>query len=200
MPVEGAPFPGHPTLNSACFLRYMTLPLRIVWTAKLMGPPGFCGRAGWDLRRRLRGAWFNPAVDSAEPPPLFELEQAALSVIPDNLDPFATVQIAIGNDSAFSLIDPAGALPQLDQEFKITMNDVPGAVIDPNPRRVRRKTGTVCYNLGYETGGPTLYNLLFMRLRTGRELRVHFDDTTYTFPACIAFIDDPPPLDLTYVR
>ena len=122
-------------------------------------------------------------------------------MIPDNLDPFVTVQIAIGNDGVFSLIDPAGALPQLEQEFRIVMNDVPGARIDPNPRRVRRSTGTVCYNLGYQIGGgPTLYNALFLRLRTGRGLRAHFDDLTYTFPPCIAFVDDPPPLDLTFVR
>ncbi len=81
------------------------------------------------------------------------------------------------------------------------MNDVPGATIDPNPRRVRRSTGTVCYNMGYQTGGgPTLYNLLFLKLHKRRELHAHYDDTTYTFPACIAFVNDPPELDLVYVR
>jgi len=200
--VEGdVPFPGHPTLNSACFLRYMTLPLRVVWTAKLQGPPGFCGRAGWDRPGRVRGAWFNPAVDTAEPPPLFELERAALSIIPDNFDPLGTVQIAIGTGGDFSLIDPAGALPQLDQEFRVAVNPAPGARIDPDPARVGRRTGTVCYHLGHQTGGPpTLYHLLFVRLRNARVLEAHFDDTTYTFPACIAFIDDPPPLDLVDVR
>lgn len=201
VPVETAPFPGHPTLNSTCFLRHMSAALRAVWEPLLVGPPGFCGRAGWDLPGRLRGAWFNPDVDDAEPPPLFELEQAALSIIPDELDPASTVQIAIGSGGAFSGIDPAGALPQLDQEFRVAFDPTPGARIDPDPARVTRKTGTVCYDLYHETGGVPQYNLLFLRMRPKRRLLATFDDTPYTFPACIAFVEDGPAAwDAVYVR
>ncbi len=177
-------FRGQQTINSACFIDYLQEDLRTAWAALLASTPQGCGRPGWDMPGRLRGAWFNPAVDAASPPPLFELTSAAVSIIPDNLAPTSRVQIGIASGSPFAALDPGGIYPQLRQPLKVTMDQVPGARINPDPAQVGPSTGTVCYDLDYEGDGGRRYNSILFRMVSDRRVAIKLDPTPSVGPRC----------------
>jgi hypothetical protein len=184
--LERPPFPGHPTRNAACFLDYLAPALRAAWTQKLLSTPKSCGRAGWDLAGRLRGTWFNAAVDTAQPPPVLELEWAALSIVPDALRPGTHVQIALATGHPLAALDPTGAHPQLRRAFLVAADARAAARANPNPARVSRRTGVVCYDLQYQGPGGAAYNLVLFRLASARRLLVAFDPTQRAAPGCAA--------------
>jgi len=196
------PFSGHQTLNAACFVDYFTDDLRDAWAGLLSSTPQRCGRAGWDLPGRLRGAWFNPAVDAASPPPLFELESAAISIIPDNLAPTSRVQIGIASGSPYAALDPGGIYPQLGRPFKLTMNGDAGARINPDPAQVGPRSGTVCYDLQYEGVGGPRYNSILFHMLSDRSVAIKFDPTPRVGPPCSSIALDEPDVTwtTTYVR
>jgi hypothetical protein len=178
------PLAGQQTINAACFINYLQDDLRAEWAALLTSTTQGCGRSGWDLPGKLRGAWFNPAVDAASPPPLFELESAAVSIIPDNLAPTSRVQIGIASGSPFAALDPGGSYPQLRHPLKVTMDQAPGARINPDPAQVGPSTGTVCYDLEYEGDGGRRYNSILFRMLSDRSVAIKLDPTPSVGPRC----------------
>jgi hypothetical protein len=177
------PYAGQQTLNAVCFTDYLQDEIRADWSALLLSTTGSCGRPGWDLPGTLRGAWFNPAVDTASPAPLFELEWAALSIIPDNLAPSTRVQIGFGSGHPLAALDPAGSYLQLRNPFKITINTAPGARVNPDPASVGPGTGTVCYDLAYAAVGVR-YNSIRFHMNDDRTVAIKFDPTPYGAAQC----------------
>ncbi len=196
------PLAGQQTINAACFINYLQEDLRAAWAALLTSTPPGCGRAGWDLPGRLRGAWFNPAIDAASPPPLFELESAALSIIPDNLAPTSRVQIGIASGSPFAALDPDGSFPQLRRPLVVTMNRAPGARVNPDPAQVGPHLGTVCYDLAYEGDGGQRYNSILFRMLSDRSVAIRFDPEPSVGPRCgsMALGEPDATWTTTYVR
>ncbi len=177
------PFEGQQTLNAACFLSYMTPEMREEWTTKLISLPQTCGQAGWDVRGRLRGAWFSDAVDAAPDPPLFNLSSGALSVIPDVEIPSMFVRVAIGA-GPLSPIDPTRTLEQLQLAFKVAIDRTAGTRVNPDPSLVRVRAGSVCYDLEYGTSAGTRYNTVLFNLMASWRLRVRYDATPHPTPQC----------------
>jgi hypothetical protein len=118
------PFAGQQTLNATCFLSYLPAEIAELWNQKLISSPQTCGQAGWDVHARLRGAWFSTGVDAPADPPLFELQTAALSVIPDNELPSFFLRLGFGA-GGLSPIDPTRALEQLELAFKVRIDRTP---------------------------------------------------------------------------
>lgn len=199
--LDHPPFPGQETLNAGCFVNYLVPALRSDWATLLAEPPGDCGRADWDIDGRLRGTWFNPLIDSTDPPPLFDLEWAALSITPYNLAPATQVQIAIPSGHSLSAVDPAGAYPQLQHRFLVTTDPSPAVRINPDPAAVGPETGTVCYDLRYPEGGGERYNALLLRLSNTRTLDIAYDPAPTSSSRCAALLAaGDPAWTTTYVR
>lgn len=197
--IRQAPYPGDRTLNAGCFLDYLTPALRAVWFAQLLSTPQDCGRPDWDLPNRLRGSWFNAAVDEAAEPPLFELELAALSIVPDNFRPLTHLQIGAGSGHPLAGLDPDGLYPQLDNRFLVTVDSTPGARINPDPAQVSVETGLVCYDMEYPGGG--LYNTLLVKMTGPRDILLKYDPTDYAAPHCpVAILTEPDAWTAHYVR
>lgn len=193
------PITGHPTINAACFLEYLIPGLHDVWFAQLLSTPKGCGRPGWDAPNRLRGSWFNVAVDEADEPPLFALEEAAISIIPDNLRPLTHVQIGVGSGDTLSALDPDDLYPQLDNPLYVAIDPVPGSKINPDPANVSPQTGLICYDLEYQGGGH--YNTLLVKMTKPREILLKYDPTDYPAPNCAAAIAaEPSTWTARYVR
>ena len=127
---------------------------------------------------------FNPAIDAASPPPLFEVTSAAVSIIPDNFAPTMRVQIGIASGSPYAVLDPGGIYPQLSNPFKVTMDTVPGARINPDPSQVGPSTGTVCYDLAYEGDGGPRYNSILFHMVSDRSVAIKLDPTPRLGPQC----------------
>lgn len=178
------PFAGNKTINAVCFIDYMEPSLKTAWFELLLSDPKTCGRDAWDIDGRLRGAWFNPAVDAAAEPPLSDLEYSALSIIPDNLAPTTRVQIGAGSGNPYAALDPAGAYPQLRQPFIIEIDTATGARINPDPAAVRPTTGTVCYDLLYNDGGMARYNTMLFHMLDARRLAIKYDPAPHDSPQC----------------
>jgi len=178
------PYAGNKTRNAACFIDYMEAALKTAWFALLQSDPKGCGSDSWDVRARLRGAWFNPAVDEPREPPLFDLESAVLSIIPYNLAPDTHVQIGAGSGNPYAALDPAGSYPQLRAPLVVAIDASPGARVNPDPATVRSRTGTVCYDLAYQEGGMTRYNSMQLRLLGARRLAILFDPAPHDAPQC----------------
>lgn len=199
--LDHPPFAGQATLNAGCFVNYMTPQLRGAWSDLLAGAPGDCGRAGWDVDGRLRGTWFNPLIDTTEPPPLFDDEWAALSIVPYNLAPSTQVQIAIASGHALAAVDPAGAYPQLRRRLLVTIDPSPGTRVNPDPAGVAPATGVVCYDLRYPDDGGERYNALLLRLAEPDRLEIAFDPAPTTSSRCAALLAAGEPAWITtYVR
>jgi hypothetical protein len=177
------PFAGSKARSAVCFIEYMQPALKAAWFSLLLSYPKTCGKDAWDIDGRLRGAWFNPAVDAAAVPPLFELESAALSIIPYNLSPTTHLQIGVGSGRPYAALDPAGAYPQLRNSFIIAIDPAPGARLNPDPAAVRPRTGTVCYDLAYNNGGAR-YNTMLLHMRGARHVAIKYDPTPYAAPQC----------------
>jgi hypothetical protein len=197
-----APFAGNKTKNAVCFLDYMTPALKAAWFPLLVSTPKSCGSDAWDVDGRLRGAWFNPAVDAAAEPPLFELERAALSIIPDNLAPGTRIQVGVGTGSAlYSAFDPAGVIPQLREPLRADVDFTPGARVNPDPATVGQATGTVCYDLSYHDFGGTLYNTMLFRMLGGRRVAIKYDPAPHASSRCASLpLAEPDASWITYVR
>ncbi len=194
------PFPGHPTVNAACFLDYLEPAVREAWQARLVSTPRDCGRNDWDIAGCLRGNWFNPALDTAPSPPVFRREVAALSIAPDNLRPLTHLQIGIGSGDELAALDPSDTYPQLDQEFDVAPDRSPGARINPDPANVCSPGVTVCYDLTYQQGS-TRYNVLLFQLTPGGRLRIHYDPTPRLTSGCAAALAaEPAEWTAEYVR
>lgn len=195
------PFPGQKTINATCFIDYFRDELRTAWAELLTSTPRGCGRPGWDVPGKLRGAWFNPAIDAASPPPVFEVTSAAISIIPDNAAPTTRVQIGIASGSRFAAIDPTGSVAQLHDPFRVTMNQAPGARINPDPAQIGPASGTVCYDLAYQGVGPR-YNSILFHMITDTSVAIKFDPTPYGGPQCgsITLAAPDPSWTTTYVR
>jgi hypothetical protein len=198
--VAEPPFAGQQTLNARCFLDYLPPGLRAMYERLLTGPN--CGRAGWDVTGRLRGAWFNRSIDDEPVPPLRDLESGALSIIPDNREPFTYVRLAFGAGSRFSAFDPDPDRPigQLRNAFRVEIDRTPDTRINADPIEVRASGGTYCYDLPYHAPeGPRFNSVRF--LVEGRQLRVKYDPTPFEAPQCALL---PPELPddswATYVR
>ena len=181
--IDPIPFPGSHIVHAQCFLDYMTPELRAQWFPKLASTPPGCGQVAWDVPARLRGNWTNPAIDTAPPEALFEVEQASISLTPDVHDPLHAVQIGMGGGSAFSPFDPGGHLSQLAGGFHVALDFTPGARVNPDPAAVSAATGTVCYDLPYG-GFPGSYNRLDLSMTDDRTIRARYDPTPRSTPSC----------------
>jgi len=181
--IDPIPFPGSHIANAQCFLDYMPAALRAEWSPKLDSTPPTCGQVPWDVAGRLRGNWTNPAIDSAPPEALFEVELASISFSPHVRDPLHSLQIGIGSGSAYAPFDPAGHLPQLAEGFHVLLDFTPGARVNPDPDTVSAATGTVCYDLPYG-GFPGSYNRIDVAMIDDRTLRARFDSTARPDPPC----------------
>ncbi len=167
-----SPIPGNKTINAVCFIDYLSPAFRQAWFDLLESNPKTCGRASSDIEEKLRGNWFNPAVDEAAVPPLFDLDAAGLSLTPDTDSPNDHLQIGIGSNESFAALDPHGIYPQLQQEFLVAMDKTPGAKINPDPANVDRNTGTVCYDLFFDLPAGPGYNVLLLRMESARRLLI----------------------------
>ena len=200
---------GNKMRNGACFIDYLdnSSGMQSAWHAKLDSTPKGCGTIGWDVPGRLRGAWFNPALD-ALPAVAMDYETAALSIVLDNVDP-TRVQIGIGNAAggtttpSLALLDPANwtpplSAPQIANPFRVAMNPTAGAVVNPDPVNVGPGT-TVCYDLAYASG----YNTLLLRMIDAERLSVKYDPTPHATAQCASIESSFPPVDSswkTYIR
>lgn len=195
-------FPGQQTINAVCFIDYLRSDLRAAWADLLTSTPKGCGRPGWDIPGRLRGAWFNPAIDAASPPPLFEVRSAAISIIPDNSAPTTRVQIGIASGSRFAALDPSGSYPQLRIAFKVTMDRAPGARINPDPSQVGPSSETICYDLAYAGASGPQFNSILFRMVSDRSVAIKLDPTPYAAARCssITLGDPDATWTTTYVR
>jgi len=196
-----APFAGNKMKNAVCFIDYMEPALKAAWFPLLVSAPKSCGSDAWDVDGRLRGAWFNPAVDAAAEPPLLDLERAALSIIPDNLAPATRVQIGVGSGGPYSAFDPAGAIPQLRSPLRVDVDFTPGARINPDPATVGPATGTVCYDLAYDDFGGTRWNTIRFRMPGARRVAIKLDATPYFSAQCASTpLSEPDAGWIVYVR
>jgi hypothetical protein len=185
------PYEGQQTLNAACFLSYMTPEMRAEWWTKLISSPQGCGQTGWDVRGRLRGAWFSDAVDAAPDPPLFTLSSGELAIVPDVEIPSVFARVSIGA-GPLSPVDPSHTLDQLRHAFRVAIDRTPGTRVNPDPALVRVRAGSVCYDLQYGTPAGTRYNTVLFNLMASWRLRVRYDTTPYPTPQC-AIIPLPEP-------
>jgi hypothetical protein len=176
------PYRGQETLNAQCFLDYLPEEIAAAYSRWLTGPN--CGRAGWDVAGRLRGAWFNRTIDEAATPPVFQLETGALSVVPDVVEPDTYVRIAFGAGSEYSAFDPARALPQLRNAFRIEMSAVAGARINPDPATTVPGGGPYCYDLRYDTADGPRFNSARFYMPSPRRLRIRYDPTPHLLAQC----------------
>jgi hypothetical protein len=178
------PYAGNKTINAVCFINYMEPSLKAAWFDLLLSDPKSCGKDAWDIDGRLRGAWFNPAVDTAPESVLFNLDYAALSIIPYNLAPTTRVQIGAGSGNPYAALDPTGAFPQLRNPFVIEINTAAGTRINPDPASVRPATGTVCYDLSYNDAGMSRYNTMLFRTLGPRSVAIKYDPAPHDGPQC----------------
>jgi hypothetical protein len=177
------PVPGQHTVNATSFIRYLSPEHKAAWFDLLDSEPKRHGRTGWDVAGRLRGVWFNPAVDTASPPPLFDLESAVVSIVPYNLAPATRTQIGIASGGPLSLIDPTRSYPQLKNRFVVDTDKTPGARVNPDPAAVGPATGTVCYDLAY-SAGTSVWNTLQVHLLGKRRVAFKFDPIPLSAPGC----------------
>jgi hypothetical protein len=199
-----APYAGNRTENAACFIDYLDPAIRPAWFALLVSTPKTCGSDAWDVDGRLRGAWFNPALDALSRDELLQgvdIDRAALSVIPYNLEPLARVQIGIGSGTPYAAFDPSGAIPQLRSPLLVDVDFTPGARINPDPAAVGPATGTVCYDVSYNDFGGTHWNTIRFRMQGGRRVAIKLDATPQLSPQCAATpLAEPDPGWIVYVR
>ncbi len=206
-------FVGQQAMNAGCFIDYLSSEggLQASWFDLLLSSPKGCGRVGWDTPGYLRGAWFNPAIDGT-PWPIFDIEVAALSIVPDNMYPDDAVQIGWGNASAASspetsslaLLDPSQWNPpitwvwQISQGFKVAMDKTPGATINPDPSVVGVGK-TVCYDLPYSGS----YDYVLFRLTDETHLKVKYVPVGDWGSQCATVSGSFPAVDdtwATYIR
>ena len=202
-------FLGNIYLNAGCFIDYMSDAggMKTAWFDRLASTPKSCGKVGWDEHGTLQGVWFNPAIDSLGL--VRDYEVAALTIVPDNLNPTTKVQIGWGNASngvttpSLAILDPITWSPpisgvtQIKNTFKTVMDKTIGAVVNPDPATVKNGT-TVCYDLPYFVGTNNRYNYILFRIRTDNTtMEVKYDPTEEITPKCstITF----PPVDSTWV-
>jgi len=197
-----SPYPGQQTINAVCFINYLKSDIRDAWFNLLTSTPKTCGRPGWDLPGKLRGAWFNPSLDTASPPPLFELESGAISIIPDNQAPTANVQIGIASGNHFAALDPDRRYLQLGSPFRIPINTASQARINPDPALVGPSTGTVCYDLLYGSDAGPRYNTILFHMVSETSVAIKFDPIAFGGPQCAAIpLGEPDSTwTTTYVR
>ncbi len=131
-----------------------------------------------------RAAAGRAAVDAAKEPPLFDLEYAALSIVPYNLAPTTRLQIGAGNGNPYAALDPAGAYPQLRHPFIIEIDTAPGARINLDPALVQPTTGTVCYDLSYNDAGMSRYNTMLFRMLGPHSVAIKYDPAPHDGPQC----------------
>ena len=162
-------------MQGACFIEYMPSPMREQWLALLMSEPKACGSHAWDVKGKLQGAWFNPAFDRQRPTPLEGLEEAALAIGPDNFRPDTHVQISIGSATGYAALDPHGRLQHLRRPGYAAIDLDPATRVNPDPARITKKSGTVCYDLAYDDEGSTRYNLMLLHLRSRKKLAIKLD-------------------------
>ena len=194
------PFAGQQTLNARCFLDYLPPAVRAMYERLLTGPA--CGQAGWDVAGRLRGAWFNPAIDAAPTPPLGDLESGALSIVPDNHEPSTYVRIAFGAGTPLSAFDPDPGRPvtQLRQAFRVAIDPTVGTAINGDPAAVGTRS-LHCYDLPYHAPDGPRYNSVRFYLETSRRLRIHYDPVPHLAPQCAVLPPELPDATwVTYVR
>ncbi len=208
-------FVGNQYLNAACFIDYLSTSggLQVAWFDLLLSSPKGCGQAGWDTPGYLRGAWFNPAIDGT-PWPAFDIEVAALSIVPYNMNPDNVVQIGWGNAAAASsaanaslaLLDPSQWDPpimgkdQIGEGFHVPMDTATDATVNPDPARVGVAT-TVCYDLSYY--GGTGYDYILFQLTDATHLKVKYVPGGYASSQCATLSGAFPAVDgtwATYVR
>ncbi len=201
-------FLGTQSLNAGCFIDYLSTAggLQSIWFNLLLSSPKGCGAVGWDTPGYLRGAWFNPAIDGT-PWPAFDIDVAALSILPDNLNPGTTVQIGWGNaagswsaaDSSLALLDPSQWSPpitgqnQIAQPFKVLMDTAPAATVNPDPSRVGVGT-TVCYDLPHNGG----YDYVLFHLTDATHLRAKYVPGGYPSSQCATLSGSFPAADSTW--
>lgn len=198
-----APYAGNRTENATCFLDYLTPALRSAWFALLLSTPQTCGSDAWDVRGKLRGAWFNPALDALALEGLLgvDIDSAALSIIPYNYQPLTRLQIGVGSGTPFSAFDPAGAIPQLRSPLLVDVDFTPGARINPDPATVGHAAGTVCYDVSYNDPGGTRWNTMLFRMLGGRRVAIKLDATPQLSPGCASTpLAEPDPSWIVYVR
>ncbi len=201
--VSEPPYSGQKTLNAACFISYLPPEQRALWTAKLASQPKVCGRTAWDVPDRLRGAWFNPAVDDPGAAPVTDLDWAALSIIPDNLAPTTRVQIGIPHGHPLCALDPQGVYPQLGTSvpFRALVNGASGARVNPNPAQVGPDTGTVCYDLVAHPETTPEYLAIYFHLLDSRTVAVKLDPTPHAAAVCSpGALPEPDGSWINYVR
>lgn len=174
------PHKGHEVMNGVCFIDYLSPGLQASWANLLVSTPKQCGSHVWDIKKTLQGSWFNPTLGKTD---VFDTDAAAVAIGPDNYAPDDRIQIATGSGSPFSTLDPTDSLSQLDRPFLIDPDTAPGARLNPDPAQVTRDTGTVCYDLEYDDGGPR-YNVLRLHLEGSKALAIDFDPTPRLSPGC----------------
>lgn len=199
---------GNKMRNAACFIDYMnnSSGMQTAWRDKLASTPKGCGSVGWDVPGHLRGAWFNPALDSL-PTVVMDNEVAALSIIPDNMNPTTRTQIGFGNaDSgsivpSLALLDPATWTPpvmasQIAQPFYISNAATPGVVVNPDPATIGPGV-TVCYDLPYFGGS---YNTLLLHMTDATHLKIKYNPMPQTGAQCSALATAFPAVDSSWVE
>lgn len=202
---------GNKMRNAACFIDYMdnSSGMQTAWHAKLASTPKSCGSVGWDTPGHLRGAWFNPALDSL-PTVVLDNEVAALSIIPDNMNPTTRTQIGFGNAAtgntvpSLALLDPSTwtppvAAPQIAQPFHIDHVTTPGTVVNPDPAAVGPGV-TVCYDLPYS---GSHYNTLLLHMIDATHLKIKYNPAPLTSAQCNSLAAAFPAVDgswIEYVR
>jgi len=203
---------GNKILNAACFIDYMdnSAGMQSNWFNKLGSTPKSCGAVGWDTVGNLRGAWFNPALDSL-PSIVFDYELAALSIIPDNYNPTTRIQIGFGNAASgmtipnLALLDPINwvpsiTAPQITNPFYIYFDTTLGAVVNPEPSVVGIGT-TVCYDLAYvDDVGMDKFNSILFNMLDASHLKIKYDPTAYSVSQCNGLATAFPIIDASWIE
>lgn len=202
---------GNKMRNAACFIDYLdnSSGMQTAWHDKLASTPKGCGSVGWDTPGRLRGAWFNPALDTL-PTVVMDNEVAALSILPDNRNPTTRTQIGFGNAAggvtvpSLALLDPSTgtppvSAPQIAQAFFISHDTTPGAVVNPDPAGVGPGV-TVCYDLAYfAASAGQKYNILLLHMNDTTHLKIKYDPTPHPSAQCSALAAAFPEVDAAWV-
>jgi len=199
---------GNKMLNAACFIDYMSnsTGMQTAWFAKLASNPKGCGHVGWDTPGQLRGAWFNPALDTL-PTVVMDNEVAALSIIPDNLNPMTRTQIGFGNAAtgttvpSLALLDPSTwtppvSAPQITSPFYISQDTTAGTQVNPDPAAVGPGV-TVCYDLSYSGSN---YNTLLLHMSDATHLKIKYDPTPRTSAQCSTLATAFPAVDSSWIE
>lgn len=189
-----SPWGGQKTINAACFTDYLPAAHRTQWIARLTSSPKGCGRNGWDIDGRIRGNWFNPALDD-----VWSIESAAFSIVPYNLLPDRKVQIAMASGHPLAVFDPGDAHPQLDSGFIVNINTTAGTRINPDPALIGVADGVVCYDLPFGPADNSTYNVLHVQLEE-KKLRLRFDPAATTWARCPRIRVPPTDGWVTYIR